>query len=114
LDSIWNCGGFTELGIVSTILSWRKAHTKVSLAARVFAEASLDDIGFIVWLQLIALNRGGSAIAVTAIGVRFDDGHGWSNEPSPTSPFKSVAIVGPEVPSTIQINHLASWYLDMA
>lgn len=100
--------------VTSTTLSWRKAKVRIMLSVREFMAASMDDNGFIAWLQIIVMNKGGSAVAVTGVGVEFGDGHLWFSQPSPTHRFKSVAIVGPDLPATIEVNHLANWHLDMA
>lgn len=106
--------GSLSWNITSTVLSWRRTRVIVLLSTRAFSSISIDDIGHTVWLQIIAMNKGGSPVAVTAIGVQLNKDSGWRSEPSPMHPFKSVAIVGPDVPTTIEVNHLASWYLDMA
>src|SRR5215471_1614356 len=106
--------GSFSWNVISTVLSWHRTRVRVLLSAHVFSGISIDDIGRIVWLQIIAINKGGSSVAVTAIGVQLDKRHSWHSQPSPTNPFKSVARVGPDIPTTIEVNHLASWYLDVS
>ena len=64
--------------------------------------------------RIIVINKGGSAVAVTGVGVEFRRWRSLFSQPSPTHPFKSVAIVGSDLPVTIEVNHLANWHLDMA
>jgi hypothetical protein len=107
-------GASLSWNIISTIRAWLKARIKVVLAFMVHEGSSTDSKGTTVWLRVTAMNRGGSPVAVTAIGVKLTERTQWRNEPSPTYPHPTPGIVGPDVPNTIEVNHLASRHLDLS
>lgn len=100
--------------IASTVRSWRRARVKIELEMEVHDDQVADDIGHIVRLRLTAANRGGASVSVVAVGVGLGEGWAWVHEYQPARPHGSFGLHGPEVPETVDVNHEATWDLDLA
>ncbi len=100
--------------VVSTVRTWRRGRVKIELEVAGHDDLVDDDIGHIMRLRVTAVNRGGAPVAVVAVGAGLGEGWSWVHEVSPARSYGSFGLHGPEVPVTVDVNHEATWDLDLA